>query len=125
MVVRLRSATAFNRAHRQRFGYADPSEPTEVVNLRLKAVVPVDRSPASPSLSAGESPEEARAGAGRVAFQEGAYETPFYVRERLRCGNLLAGPAVVLQMDATTVIPPGWQATADPYGNLVMEPARS
>ena len=33
---------------------------------------------------------------------------------------VVEGPAVVLQMDATTVIPPGWEAKVDDYGNLVI-----
>jgi N-methylhydantoinase A len=44
-----------------------------------------------------------------------------YERERLAAGQRLAGPAVVEQADATIVIPSGWAARVDPYGNLVIE----
>ena len=114
-------ADAFHRAHRQRFGYADPSEPVEVANLRLKMVVPVDKPHSEPESPAGESPEEARIGEARVVFREGAFATPLYLRERLHCGNEIPGPALVLQMDSTTVIPQGWVAEVDRWKNLVIK----
>ena len=48
-----------------------------------------------------------------------------YERERLRAGNRIQGPAIVVQMDSTTAIPPGWQAVVDEVGNLVLESERS
>ena len=45
-----------------------------------------------------------------------------YQRDLLHHGNVIQGPAVVLQMDSTTSIPPGWTAQVDGYGNLVVEP---
>ena len=42
-----------------------------------------------------------------------------YERARLLAGNLIEGPAVVSQLDATTVIPPGARAEVDRYGNLI------
>ena len=114
-------ARGFHRAHRQRFGYADPSEPVEVVNLRLKMVIPVDK-PFRESSEGGDGGEVARVGEARLVFQDGPHDAPHYARERLQSGDRIRGPAVVLQMDSTTVIPPGWRAEVDPYGNLVMEP---
>ena len=48
-------------------------------------------------------------------------KTPVYQRESLRTGDQVRGPAIVVQMDATTVVPPGWQATVDAWGNLIAE----
>ena len=45
-----------------------------------------------------------------------------YERERLAPGNIVVGPAIIWQLDTTTVIPPGWAATVDAWGNLVAEP---
>ena len=44
-----------------------------------------------------------------------------YAREKLKPGNRIAGPAIVEQMDTTTVILPDMQATVDPYLNLILE----
>ena len=46
---------------------------------------------------------------------------PLYDRERLSAGNRIEGPAIVEQMDATTLIVPGAIATVDPYLNLLLE----
>ncbi|MFQ5860328.1 MAG: hydantoinase/oxoprolinase family protein [Dehalococcoidia bacterium] len=117
-------ASAFHRAHRKRFGYADPSEPIEVVNLRLKVVSPIEKPSPTPQEPAGENSREAQLGKAPVVFRNGPASTPLYLRERLRCGNRIPGPALVLQMDSTTVIPPRWAAQVDGYGNLVVTPER-
>ena len=114
--------TAFHKAHRQRFGYADPSEPVEIVNLRLKMVLPVDKPLPEPEEPAGHNPRDAQVGESGVVFADGRYVTPLYLRESLHCGNRIVGPALVLQMDSTTVVPPGWAAQVDPWKNLVITP---
>ena len=48
------------------------------------------------------------------------FPTPFYRRAALPLGEAIAGPAVILQTDSTTVVPPGATATADPSGNLIL-----
>ena len=125
------SAT-FHKAHRQRFGYADPSEPVEIVNLRLKMVVPVDKPLPGPEASFDDnpgdaspgdgSPKAAQVGESEVVFQEGTFAAPLYLRDNLHKGNRVSGPALVLQMDSTTVIPPGWTAEVDSWKNLVITP---
>ena len=115
-------SSAFHKAHRRRFGYSDPSETVEIVNLRLKMVVPVEVPTPEPDPPAGESPAEAQTGEASVVFQEGTFTTSLYLRERLHCGNRISGPALVLQMDSTTVVPPGWGAEVDKWKNLVITP---
>jgi len=53
----------------------------------------------------------------------GFVATPIYARERLRPGNRFAGPAVVEQMDATTLVPTGMTAQVDRWLNLILEAA--
>ena len=57
-----------------------------------------------------------------MLFRTGPERTPIYQRDELHSGNALQGPAIVVQMDTTTVIPPGWNGLVDPLGNLVLEP---
>jgi len=114
-------ARRFHEAHDRRYGYQDPTHPVEVVNVRVKAVGQVER-PTLPHLpEEGEDPRPAQVDEREVAFPGGVLPTPFYLREHLRPGNRFRGPAVVLQMDATTVVPPGWHARVDGMGNLVLE----
>ena len=46
---------------------------------------------------------------------------PVYDRMRLRAGNRIAGPAVIEQMDATTLVPPGWHAMVLKTGAMLLE----
>jgi N-methylhydantoinase A len=53
----------------------------------------------------------------------GALACPIYDRDRLRSGNRITGPAIVEQMDATTVVLPGMTGHVDPYLNLILQGA--
>ncbi len=113
---------AFHRAHQRRYGYADPTRAVEVVNVRLRAVGLIQKPALERQPRAGESPQAAWYKRVRVIFPEGALTTDFYVRERLRAGNRLRGPAVIAEYSATTLVPPGWRAWMDAYENLLLEP---
>ena len=114
---------SFYKAHLRRFGYADRNEPVEVVNLRLKLELAVEKPQIEPQSAGSADPAQALIGESEVIFQQGALPSPTYQREQLTCGNRLSGPALVIQMDATTVLPPGWVGEVDPFGNLLLEPA--
>ena len=93
-----------------------------MVNLRLKLEKQVDKPRLDPQPAGPADPTGARIGVAAVVFQGGSRDTPLYLREKLRAGSRLQGPALVLQMDTTTVMPPGWTGEVDPFGNLVLEP---
>ncbi|HLF04690.1 MAG TPA: hydantoinase/oxoprolinase family protein [Dehalococcoidia bacterium] len=114
-------AASFYKAHLQRFGYADRAQPVEVVNLRLKLELPVDKPSITPEPAGPADPAAAMLGTEQVVFASGLLATPLYQRDRLHAGNRIVGPALVLQMDSTTVVAPGWSGVVDPYGNLVLE----
>jgi N-methylhydantoinase A len=119
-LARLR--TSFDDLHEQIYGVAAPGEPCEIVNLRIRAVVPV-QSPETPPREPGDTSREAARIGERPVYVEslgGFTPTPVYDRELLEPGAEIAGPAIVEQLDTTTVVGPGWTATADPYGTLVM-----
>ena len=113
---------SFYRSHLRRFGYADRTEPVEVVNLRLKLDIAMEKPVVEPQPIGGADPGAALIGESEVVFQQGALASSLYERDRLVCGNRISGPALVIQMDATTVLPPGWGGEVDPYGNLLLEP---
>ena len=50
----------------------------------------------------------------------GSLNTPRFRRAALKAGNRLAGPAIIDQMDTTTLIPPGFAARVDQFGNIVI-----
>lgn len=121
----------FHIAHRRRFSYASEDEPVEIVNVRLKAIGETAK-PRFSRLPPGDAdPWPARIGQKQVHFGDARHpgatepiQTNLYRRDRLAHGNVVDGPAVVFQLDTTTVIPPGWAATVDVWGNLIVEPER-
>jgi N-methylhydantoinase A len=65
--------------------------------------------------------EDPLLGRRRVRFGGAWEETPVLDRARLGTGSELTGPAIVQQLDTTTVIEPGDRLTVDPLGNLLIE----
>ena len=111
---------SFYRAHLQRFGYADRSEPVEIVNLRLKLDLAVDKPDLQLDSAEGSGITQAEIERVAVVFREGEMETPLYDRDLLSVDDRITGPALVVQLDTTTVVPPGWQGDVDTYGNLLL-----
>lgn len=111
----------FHALHRERYGHANPDRDAEVVTLRLR-VRSAAPSVALPKLPGG-SADATTALIGRQAAWFGGRQrrTAVYSRDLLRAGNRIDGPAVIVQMDATTLVPPGWRAEVDAVGNLILE----
>jgi N-methylhydantoinase A len=111
---------AFHGEHEQRYGYSDPGRAVEVVNVRVR-VIGVTARIEWPRQRLGTSEcKSAIATRRKIYFGSEAHETPIYARERLHAGNRLAGPAVISEYSATTVVPPKWQARVDEFENLVL-----
>jgi N-methylhydantoinase A len=113
----------FAEAHRQRYGFATDEDPVEIVTLRLEANGVVRKAVLEAHPEAGPDASGAIAQHRDVWLAEtkGFVSTPIYARERLRPGNRFAGPAIVEQMDATTLVPPGMTARVDRWLNLILE----
>ncbi len=112
----------FHGEHRRLYTYDLPGAPIELVNLRVTAIGRLPQR-AAPSVAA-SGPDVAQALVGRrpVHFRgAGSTETPCYARDRLRPGMTLAGPAIVDQEDATTLVAPGFRARVDGALDLVLE----
>jgi N-methylhydantoinase A len=115
---------SFHGAHKREYGHFFSDNPIEIVNVR---VVGVGRLPKIDKLTApeGSTLAKARVRSGQCVFRiDGelrSFETTFYRRHLLPVGEAFAGPAIVLQKDSTTVIPPGCSAINDPAGNLILK----
>jgi N-methylhydantoinase A len=112
----------FHHRHKDYYGYDMPGQPVELVNLRL-AVIAARR---SPPMEVARQKRAALAQAlletRKVWFREtGFTSTPVYDRERLPAQCRLTGPAIIEQMDATTVVPPKAHVKNDAFGYLHME----
>ncbi|HEY3187805.1 MAG TPA: hydantoinase/oxoprolinase family protein, partial [Solirubrobacteraceae bacterium] len=118
----------FHARHEQLYTYALSEAPVEIVTLRVAAAGRVRRFalPRAPRIMRAARSRPAR----RPVFfsSTGWVECPCYPREELPAGATLLGPAIVEQLDATTVVLPGQRATVDAYGDLVIRlgaPARA
>ena len=109
---------AFERRHRQLYGYAT-GESVECVNLRVTARVESDVT-AMPVARA--SAPAAPIGQRRAFFHDaGEVIIPRYERGALAVGQAVAGPAVIEDEWSTTVVYPGQVGVADSLGNLAIE----
>ncbi|HVF07974.1 MAG TPA: hydantoinase/oxoprolinase family protein [Actinomycetota bacterium] len=112
---------AFDLSHDTMYGHADPDASLEVVTVRVSAFGEVDRHVAT-ALPRGTRtpPAAARMGERRVvlAGMRGARRTAVYRRELLRARNVIEGPAILTEMDSTTVVGPGHAATVAADGSL-------
>ncbi|MBI3079054.1 MAG: hydantoinase/oxoprolinase family protein [Deltaproteobacteria bacterium] len=114
----------FDEAHERTFGHRS-TEPVEVVTYRLACVAPVAGLEPGFFLGGKALPRGGGTplkGRRRVYFwEEGRFvETPVYERWSLSPDAEIVGPAIIEQMDTTTVVEIGVRASLDGYGNLVL-----
>ncbi|MGH2871308.1 MAG: hydantoinase/oxoprolinase family protein, partial [Solirubrobacteraceae bacterium] len=111
----------FEGEHRRRYGF-DLDVPIEIATVRCvgKGIRPL-------ALAREDGNAASREGAAerheQVAFGGEWMPTPIYRREALRAGQVIAGPAVIVQQDTTAVLEPGYHATVDGYSNLIIRAA--
>jgi N-methylhydantoinase A len=112
----------FHAEHEREFSWSNVDQVVEIYGLRVAAIGKVPM----PSMGAGQAaprgelrPMETR----RVFFERsgGFVGTPIYRRAEIPVGATLTGPAIVEQLDTTTVIPTGVKATVDDYLNIIIQ----
>lgn len=113
----------FFAAHERAYGYADRDAPIDLVNFRAMAHTSLGVRRPTAITHVGKQLPVAN-GSRLVRFSKDvALDTPAFQRGGLKPGDQIAGPAVVDQMDATTVIFPGDRATVDGHRNIIIEVA--
>lgn len=114
---------AFHKAHADEYGHAFPQNPVEVVNLRVVGRGTMPRL-APQQVGKSGSLDLALLRHSETVFRVNGtlspYVTAIYQRALLPVGKPFSGPAIVLQKDTTTVVPPGWQAEVHPAGSLIL-----
>jgi N-methylhydantoinase A len=119
--VDLEGAVArFHAEHERAYNYRRDAAPVEIYRLSLRAIGVTPK----PELRRHESNGASASARGSrpVHFDAGgdALVTPLYMRSDLPAGARLDGPAVIDQLDSTTVVPPGWRAEVDEWLNIRM-----
>ncbi|MEO6973661.1 MAG: hydantoinase B/oxoprolinase family protein [Rhodoferax sp.] len=115
-----RIAAGFEAAYRQRFSFLMQGKGLVVEAVSVEAVVAGD-APFEPRLDL----HNVRAVPRRETVQMYSggrwHGAALVVRDDLRAGDVIAGPAIIAEQNATTVVEPGWQATLTLFGHLVLE----
>jgi N-methylhydantoinase A/oxoprolinase/acetone carboxylase beta subunit len=120
-----RLARAFGVEHRRIYNHEYADRDVQIVNVRVVGTGAIPPLVPRPVEQGTEVPDTAaRISVTPVVFEVGgaarSLDTPRYSRTALKAGNRLDGPAIVDQMDTTTMIPPGFRARVDGFGNLVI-----
>jgi 5-oxoprolinase (ATP-hydrolysing) len=109
----------FTAAHRARFGFATPDRALVVETVAAEATLPGD-------VVAEARIDRRRDGSPDIIDRVGIftngrqYDTPVYDRTSLRAGDLIAGPALVREANATTVVEPGWTAELTERDHMIL-----
>jgi N-methylhydantoinase A len=119
-------AEGFAAAHHRMYGFIAEDDPVQLVTFRVEAAGLVRKAAFQPRPEQGADASGAIIGRRDVWLPEaGGFVTcPVLARDKLDAGNRIAGPAIVEQMDATTLILPGMIARVEPYLNLILETAQ-
>ncbi|MBO6720004.1 MAG: hydantoinase/oxoprolinase family protein [Rhizobiaceae bacterium] len=113
---------SFHEEHKKIYGHAFRDQACELITLRLVAVAGVETL-SLPELETGgrQDPPEALLYTRQTVFDDGsAQETPRYQRGKLLADDRISGPAIIIQHNSTTVVPPGYGALVMRYGDILI-----
>jgi N-methylhydantoinase A len=113
------AAALFEQEHERFYGYSIPGEELELLTFNV-AAVGSRHTVEFPRVEPGSPPEPIDRRPVVFRAEEGPLETAIYRRETFPSGAVIDGPAIVGQVDATTLVPPGTAARVDEYGNLLI-----
>ncbi len=112
--------SGFHAEHNRLFAHSSESDPVEFVSLRLVATGSVD----APRLRVQDALDGKLQASNRrqVYFEEtGFVDCPVFERIQFRPGAEVSGPAIIEQLDTTTVVHPAMGLSVDEWGNLIIE----
>lgn len=111
----------FHKAHQRLYAYHHPQQAVEIVNLRVKAVgsskkIKLERRPEGDGKA-----QRAVMKKQKIYFQGKEYSAPVLSRELLLPGDKLRGPALVVDRESTTFLPPSFALEVDGFLNLIIQ----
>ncbi len=114
---------AFHRAHEIRYGYHNPNQQVEIVNIRCRSTGITEKPPQARLATRKQSDRAASTQTLQLVFNGRPQKARLYLRDDLRARDIFSGPAVVAEYSATTLVPPGWKARVDVYGQIILSRA--
>jgi N-methylhydantoinase A/oxoprolinase/acetone carboxylase beta subunit len=115
----------FHRAHQKLYSYHHPDRTVEIVNIRLKIVGPSKKIKLKKFPPGGLDPQKAFMKEQELFFHGQKYTAPVYDRLAMAPGNVIHGPAIVLDYESTTFLPPSHTLKVDTFLNLIIAPKGS
>ncbi len=109
-------ASLFHAAHEKRYGYR-AADPIEIVSLRVSAIGRVAK-PKLAEWTVTGTLADARHDSRQVWFAGKRFDVPVFARDQLPRASRFAGPAIIEEMGAVTVVPPDWQVAVGGVGEL-------
>ncbi len=109
----------FHFEHEKAYGYAQPMQPLEIVNLQVRIKLPTSKPPGrAKRIRKLLDPRRAIVKRKLVWFDRQFVPTTLYERQRLGSGMKLTGPAIIVEYSSTTVVPPDFTCCVDEHLNL-------
>ncbi|MGD0735378.1 MAG: hydantoinase/oxoprolinase family protein [Terracidiphilus sp.] len=113
--------TAFHQLHRKRYGFANEQREVEIVNVRVRMIAKTAPfKPIKKEMREGNG-EQAKLLTRAVQFDGRLLDTPVYVRNALRPGDAILGPAIITEYSSATILPPEDSLSVDALDNLIIE----
>lgn len=110
----------FHRAHRERYGHANPQRTVEIVSVRLRGIGVTEK----PNLKYVKPARRHRPKPQRdwlVWLGEKRRRLAVYERNEMQPGAVIPAPALIVEYGSTTLVPTGWKATVDGWQNLLLD----
>ena len=112
--------SAFDALHRRRFGFSAPERPLVIESIAAEAIGETER-PEEPERNAAVRKPGAPDSICRIRVDGAWRDAPLYRREGLAPGQLVDGPAILIEDTATIVVEPDWRAEVDRAGRVLLD----
>jgi N-methylhydantoinase A len=113
----------FHKEHERAYGFAAQEEEIKIVNLKVIGLGKIKKHVPPEVPKGSKQPIKAAVKEGREVYLDDTGKSsncPIYDRNQLRSGNVIAGPAIIEEVDSTTIILPDYKGIVDRYGNLII-----
>jgi N-methylhydantoinase A/oxoprolinase/acetone carboxylase beta subunit len=111
----------FHKAHQKLYAYHHTQSSIEIVNLRLKALGKSQKISINKFPQKAKDPEKAYLKKQPIYYTGKKHSASVYERPLLEPGNEIYGPALILDYESTTFLPPSFKLTVDGFLNLIIQ----
>lgn len=110
----------FHAEHEKLYGYSNHNKKIQMVNYRVSAIGVIDKPdlPVKEAVPGAKPPEPAEVRNVLFEGEPARHLTNVYHRDEIEIGCQIQGPAIIEEMDSTTILPPHWEAYVDELGNI-------